>query len=103
MSKETKIGHTRQLAAKLIYSTLEMLSKSGGELSFAEIKEKLENKVELNDWDKSVTEKGSVRWVAVLSFYSVDCVKAGLLVKDKGIWYITEEGKSIIKQKFKRS
>lgn len=99
MSKETKIGHTRQLAAKLIYSTLEILNKSGGELSFAEIKEKLEKKVELNDWDKSVTEKGTIRWVAVLSFYSVDCVKAGLLVKDKGIWYITEEGKEIIKHK----
>ena len=99
MPKETKIGHTRQLAAKLIYSTLEILNKSGGELSFAEIKEKLEKKVELNDWDKSVTAKGSVRWVVFLSFYSINCVKAGLIVKDKGIWYITDEGKSIIKQK----
>lgn len=99
MPKETKIGHTRQLAAKLIYSSFELLSKSGGELTFAEIKEKLEKKVELNDWDKSVTPKGTVRWVAVLSFYSVDCVKAGLLVKDKGVWYTTDAGRDIIKHK----
>lgn len=97
MAKETKVGRTRQLAARLIYTSLTILDKSGGELTFAEIREKLESELKLDEWEKSVTKNGSVRWATVLSFYSVDCAKAGLIIKNNGTWYLTEDGKDIIK------
>ena len=36
-------------------------------------------------------------WETILHFYSVEAVKAGWLQKNKGVWYITPEGKEAIK------
>jgi restriction system protein len=50
-------------------------------------------RVTLDDWSKERYEKtGYVRWVSVLHLYSIDCVKAGFLVKKKGVWYLTPDG-----------
>lgn len=57
-----------------------------------EIMERVEKQVELGDWDKERYEKsGYVRWESILHFFSIDCVKAGFLIKKKGIWYLTPE------------
>ena len=32
-----------------------------------------------------------------MHFYTVDCIKAGFLKKNKGIWYLTEEGEKALK------
>jgi len=50
-------------------------------------------KVNLTDWEKERYEKtGYIRWQSILHFYTIDCSKAGYLRKQKGIWYLTEEG-----------
>jgi restriction system protein len=33
----------------------------------------------------------------MLHFYSIDCIKAGFLVKKKGIWFLTPEGEDALK------
>ena len=33
----------------------------------------------------------------MLHFFSIDCVKAGYLIKNKGIWYLTKEGEDALK------
>jgi len=37
-----------------------------------------------------------VRWETILRFYTIDCIKAGFLRKQKGKWILTEEGEKAI-------
>jgi len=61
----------------------EVIQKVGQRLSF--------NEYELHRYEKS----GYIRWESILHFYSINAVKAGWLIKNKGIWYITPEGKDV--------
>ena len=38
-----------------------------------------------------------MKWQSILHFFSIDCIKAGYLVKKKGTWYLTPEGESALK------
>lgn len=38
-------------------------------------------------------ESGGRRFEKIVRFATVDCVKAGRLIKDKGIWSVTDEGR----------
>ena len=40
---------------------------------------------------------GQPRWLTVFLFYSVDANKAGFLLKNKGTWILTDEGKKAMK------
>jgi restriction system protein len=63
-----------------------------------ELMSKVEREVKLDEWDKERYEKsGYVRWESILHFFSIDCIKAGYLIKKKGIWYITPEGEEALK------
>jgi restriction system protein len=33
----------------------------------------------------------------LLHFFTIDCIKAGYLVKKKGVWYLTPEGENALK------
>jgi restriction system protein len=59
---------------------------------------KVEKKVDLDQWAKERYEKtGYVRWESIFHFFSIDCVKAGYLIKKKGIWYLTPEGEEALR------
>lgn len=93
-----QLSRSRALAAKLIHAALSILRDNGKEMAMRDLMTKVEKKVELNDWDKARYEKtGYVRWESMLHFFSIDCVKAGYLIKRKGIWYITPEGEEAAK------
>lgn len=47
----------------------------------------------LSPYEAGEYESGGRRFEKIVRFATVDCVKAGWLVKDKGIWSITDEGK----------
>lgn len=56
----------------------------------------LRKKVELTDYEKGsypTSPPGVARFEVIVRFATVDCVKAGWLVKQKGRWTITEQGK----------
>jgi restriction system protein len=58
----------------------------------------VEEMISLNDHEKQTLEKtGYVRWQSILHFYSIDCVKAGYLKKDRGVWILTDKGEEAIK------
>src|SRR5690606_15034893 len=38
-----------------------------------------------------------VRWQSILHFYTIVAIKAGFLRKNKGVWYLTDEGEEAIK------
>jgi len=98
MTATKKIAPTRGLAAKVIYAGLSILRDNGKELPVRDLMEKIENTVSLDAWARERYEKtGYVRWESIFHFYSIDCVKAGWVIKKKGIWYLTPEGEDALK------
>lgn len=91
------MSKSRQLASKVIFAALTILKEKGGQSPGKEVIAEVEKRVELDDWARAVYEKsGYVRWQSILHFFSIDCIKAGFLVKKKGVWYITPEGENAL-------
>jgi restriction system protein len=98
MTNTKKMSPTRALAAKVIYAGLSILRDNGKELPVRDLMEKVQKTVSLDAWAKERYEKtGYVRWESIFHFYSIDCVKAGWVIKKKGIWYLTHEGEDALK------
>lgn len=99
MSKELeKLSPSKRSAAKTVFATFNILKKGGGQLPGRQVIDTIRETVDLSDWEKEVYEKtGYIRWESILHFYTVDCIKAGFLRKNKGTWYLTEEGEKAIK------
>ena len=97
MAKDS-ISKSRYLASRVIFAALSILKEKGGQAPGREVVAEIEKRVELDDWAKAVYEKsGYVRWQSTLHFFSIDCIKAGFLVKKKGVWYLTPEGENALK------
>ena len=97
MANDRKLSRSRALAAKLIYAALSILRDNEKEMPMRDVMSLVEKKVDLDDWDKERYEKsGYIRWESMLHFFSIDCVKAGYLIKKKGIWYLTPEGEEAL-------
>jgi restriction system protein len=96
MPKET-LAPSRVLAAKVIYAALQILKERGGQAPGKEVIAEVENRVVLDDWARATYEKtGNIRWKAILHLFSIDCIKAGFLIKKKGLWYLTPEGEAAL-------
>lgn len=91
------LAPSKASAAKTLHTTFKILKEAGGQLPGKEVIEKIRTTVELSDWETQVYEKsGYTRWVSILHFFTIDAIKAGFLRKNKGIWYLTEEGEKAI-------
>jgi restriction system protein len=90
---QNELSPSKAVASKVIFEAFKILKSEGGELPGKEVIDRIRNTIQFNDWEKDVYEKtGYVRWESILHFYTVDCAKAGYLIKTKGIWYLTPEG-----------
>ena len=88
---------SRQTASKTIFAAFQILSAAGGQLPGKEVINKVRSEVALTEWEKQIYEKtGYVRWESIFHFYTIDCIKAGYLRKNKGVWYLTDEGEKAI-------
>jgi restriction system protein len=97
MSK-ANLSRSRELAAKVIFAALQILHEKGGEAPGRDVVAEVEKRVDLDEWAKATYEKsGYVRWQSILHFFSIDCIKAGFLIKKKGVWYLTPEGIKALK------
>ena len=86
-------SRTIQSAEKTVFATFKILKEAGGELRGKEVLHRIADTVPLDDYEKHQYEKtGYIRWRSVLHFYSIDCIKAGFMRKNKGLWILTEEG-----------
>jgi restriction system protein len=89
---------SQRIAEKTIFATLKILMEVGGEMRGQEDVDKIRDDVEFDDYEKHRYEKtGYIRWESILHFYTIDCMKAGFLRKNKGMWILTEEGEEAIK------
>lgn len=83
-------------AQKTLHAAFQLLKKNGP-MPLKEVLDHVAQTVTFNPWEQEVYEKtGYVRWRSLFHFYSVDAVKAGLLVKNKGVWSLTPEGERMI-------
>jgi restriction system protein len=81
-----------------MFATLNILKEKGGEATGQYLFEKIERTIELDDWARAIYEKtGHTRWKSVLHFHSIDLLKAGFLIRKKGVWYLTPEGEAAIR------
>lgn len=61
-----------------------------------EVLKQLEQRIPPNDFEKSdyPNRPGVRRFEKLVRFFSINAVKAGWLLKQKGTWYLTDEGKA---------
>lgn len=92
-----KKSRSKQIAEKTIFATFQILKEAGGELRGKEVVDKIREQLSFDEYESYRYEKtGYVRWESLLHFYTIDCMKAGFLRKQKGIWYLTQEGENAI-------
>lgn len=97
--KSKELSRSDALASKILYAAMRVLRDNNGELPARRVLEEVEKITIFNDWEKDAHQKtGNVRWKSVLHFYSIDCVKAGFLIKKNGVWYLTPEGETALSQ-----
>jgi restriction system protein len=85
-------GKSIQTAIKTAYAALQILKEKGGALPGREVIAQIPARIQLTDWEQERYEKtGYVRWESILHFYTIDCIKAGFLQKEKGLWIITPD------------
>lgn len=78
---------------------MQILKEKGGEAPGKDVVSEVANRLTFNDWEKATLEKtGNIRWQSIMHFYSIDCVKAGFLIKKKGVWYLTPEGENALER-----
>lgn len=83
----------QKIAEKTIFAAFQIIIDNGGEMRGKEVVDKIRQTVTFDEYESHRYEKtGYIRWESILHFYTIDCMKAGFLRKQKGIWTITEEG-----------
>jgi restriction system protein len=91
-------GRSLQVAEKVMFAAFKILKEAGGELRGKEVLERIEATVPLDDFEtERYVKTGNVRWKSILHFYSIDCIKAGYMRKQKGLWILTDEGAKAMK------
>ncbi len=65
-----------------------------------EVLEHIAETTELTEYEKGYYESSPTnpRFHKIIRFATIGCVKAGWLVKEKGIWYLTDDGKKAYRQ-----
>lgn len=83
---------TRPRTGELLRKLFEILMKHPEGLTARNALERLAAVVEMTDYEAGVYEAGGRRFETIVRYGTVDCVKAGWLVKQDGLWMITNEG-----------
>ncbi len=88
---------SRERVGEIMQILLRQILANGGEAKFTELISQVEALVKPNAYESEVYESnGKPRWVAIAHFYSIDCVKAGWLVKSGGRWSLTPQGEEAL-------
>ena len=96
MAKDLSLS--KKTASKVIFETFKILKEAGGQMRGSEVIDILSKTISFDEWELHRFEKtGSLRWEVVLKFYSINAMKAGYLLKNKGIWILTPEGEDAMK------
>lgn len=86
---------TRRRTGELLRELFSILMASPAGLQASAALQALAERVTLTPYESDTYESGGRRFDKIVRFATVDCVKAGWLEKDKGIWTITDEGRKM--------
>lgn len=81
---------------ELLRAVFRELKAMGGQAKVKDVLAAAEPKLSLTEYEKERNKSGAVRWDTALRFYTIDCVKAGFLVKNAGLWILTPEGEKAL-------
>jgi restriction system protein len=84
---------TRRRTGELLRELFNILMAAPEGLRASDALKALAERVKLTPYEADSYDSGGRRFDKIVRFATVDCVKAGWLVKDKGIWTITDEGR----------
>lgn len=87
---------TRKRTGELLQELFTILLASPTGLPARDALHQLAAKVTLTPYEAGNYESGGRRFEKVVRFATVDCVKAGWLLKEKGTWSVTDEGQQAL-------
>lgn len=89
-------GITRARTGQILQALFRLLHKSPDGIQARTAIDMLIGEIKLTEHEKGEYEAGGRRFDKILRFATVDAVKAGWMLKNKGIWTLTEEGKKAL-------
>lgn len=89
---------TRKRTGELLRKLFEILIKAPDGLQARDALTALSKQVTLTPYEAGNFESGGVRFEKIVRFATVDCVKAGWMQKNKGMWSITQTGINAYKE-----
>ena len=85
---------TRRRTGELLRNLFNLLMPHPDGLQARQVLDELRATVQLSEYEKGNYNSGVNRFDQIVRFSTVDCAKAGWLVKNKGRWSVTAEGKA---------
>ena len=70
---------------------IRLLQENGGKYRSRDIIHDLGKHLDLSQYEKSLNNSGQARWGTSFRFHTIGLVKAGLIKKEKGFWWLTNE------------
>jgi restriction system protein len=89
---------SRRRTGELLRRLFEVLSGNADGMAARDAIQAVIDSVELTPYELGQYESGSQRIDTIIRFATVDCVKAGWMIKQKGRWSLTDEGKAAYKK-----
>jgi restriction system protein len=89
---------TRRRTGELLHRLFDILLKSPEGVPARIALEQLAASATLTPYEAGVYSSGSRRFEKIVRFATVDCVKAGWLLKEKGTWSVTDAGREAHRQ-----
>ena len=84
-------SRTAQCGMKVMFAAMRLLKEQGGSCRLSVLRSHLGECCDFSGWELE-NVGGSVRWHNFLSWYSSCYVAAGFIRKQRGTWYLTEDG-----------
>lgn len=91
---------TRRRTGELIKPIFELLWDKPDGLQAKDVLDYIPTAIQLTEYEKGYypSTPNTPRYEKIVRFATIDLVKAGWLVKSKGHWYLTDEGKAAFKK-----
>lgn len=79
-----------------VRDALLLIKQNEGQMRSGDVFTELGKTFPQSAYENERTKSGNQRWENWLAFYSIDAVKSGFLVKDNGVWHLTDEGEKAL-------
>jgi restriction system protein len=85
---------------ELLRTVFEILATEPDGLQAKEVLSRLEGKAKFSDFEMGSypSSPGTPRWHKILRFATIPLVKSGWLVKERGVWWVTDTGRDAFRE-----